>query len=401
MRKKLLAFITGLAVLTQSAAFQVSAKEYSLYEAENAVMAGNIKSYDDADASGGKAAGIFDSDADYITFEIEVPAEGSYDLVITSKGIGGSKSNDILVDGSHAGSFENQGDVYSDATLRGVLLTAGVHEITITKSWGWTYVDCLKVLSSEAIPDSVYDVEDTLINPVASPETKALFSYLCETYGKQILSGQFTDNGFNSDEFRAIYDATGKYPAVLGLDLMNYCPSRQEKGADCYAVERAVEFHEKGGIVTMSWHWNSPDEYLKEGNEDNGSPRWWGGFYTSNTDIDIAAIMSGSDPDGKALLDADIAAIAKQLGRLQDKGVPVLWRPLHEASGGWFWWGAKGPEAYKQFWYYLYDQLTNTYHLNNLIWVWNGGAADWYPGNEYVDIIGDDIYIDSYNPSTA
>lgn len=84
---------------------------------------------------------------------------------------------------------------------------------------------------------------------------------------------------------------------------------------------------------------------------------------------------------GKALIDADIAEIAKQLNRLRDAGVPVLWRPLHEASGGWFWWGAKGPEAYKKLWYYLYDQLTNVYGCNNLIWVWNGQNPDWYPGD--------------------
>ncbi|MBR7038370.1 MAG: beta-mannosidase, partial [Oscillospiraceae bacterium] len=119
---------------------------------------------------------------------------------------------------------------------------------------------------------------------------------------------------------------------------------------------------------------------------------WWGGFNTSNTDFDIAAVMDGRDPEGKALLDADIQEIARQLAILRDAGVPVLWRPLHEASGGWFWWGAKGPEAYKALWYYLYDQLTNVYGLHNLIWVWNAQAADWYPGDAYVDVIGTDIY---------
>ena len=56
---------------------------------------------------------------------------------------------------------------------------------------------------------------------------------------------------------------------------------------------------------------------------------------------DIDAVMNGRDPEGKALLDRDIAAIAEQLLRLQEAGVPVLWLPLHESSGGWFWWGAK------------------------------------------------------------
>ncbi len=401
MKKKVLASILSLTLLAQTAPFQVSAEENLPYEAENAVMSGKIKPYSDAEASGGKAAGVFESSTDSLTFTVAIPADGVYDIVIVSKGIGGYKSNNILIDGSQAGSFESEAQAYTADTLKGVHLTKGAHEITLTPSWGWVYVDCLQIVNAEAIPDSVYDMKARLINPNASKEARTLFAWLCEIYGQQILSGQFTDNGIGSSEFRVIHEATGKYPAVLGLDLMDYCPSRAAKGANCRAVERAVEFHERGGIVTISWHWNSPDKYLKVGTEENGSPRWWGGFYTSNTDLDIAAIMDGRDPEGKALLDADIAEIARQLGRLRDAGVPVLWRPLHEASGGWFWWGAKGPEAYKALWVYLYDQMTNVYHLDNLIWIWNGGAADWYPGDEYVDIIGDDVYIDSYSPSTA
>lgn len=137
-------------------------------------------------------------------------------------------------------------------------------------------------------------------------------------------------------------------------------------------------------------------KYIKEGPADNGSPRWWSGFSTVNSTFDIAAVMDGSDIEGKELLEADIAEIAKQINRLQDAGVPVLWRPLHEASGGWFWWGAKGADAYKQFWKYLYEQLTDVYGCNNLIWVWNGQSSEWYPGDEYVDIIGEDIYTDKH-----
>ena len=72
--------------------------------------------------------------------------------------------------------------------------------------------------------------------------------------------------------------------------------------------------------------------------------------------------------------------------------MPVLWRPLHEASGGWFWWGASGADAYKQLWNLLYDRLCNLHGLNNLIWIWNGQNAEWYPGDDTVDIIGEDIY---------
>ena len=88
----------------------------------------------------------------------------------------------------------------------------------------------------------------------------------------------------------------------------------------------------------------------------------------------------------------DIDAIAVQLKRLQKAKVPVLWRPLHEAEGGWFWWGAKGPEPAKKLYRLMYDRLTNYHKLNNLIWVWNSENPAWYPGDAYVDIVSIDSY---------
>ena len=86
--------------------------------------------------------------------------------------------------------------------------------------------------------------------------------------------------------------------------------------------------------------------------------------------------MIGEDAQGLALLDEDINIIAKALKTLQKKKIPVLFRPLHEASGGWFWWGASGAEPYKKLYIHLYDRLTNYHKLNNIIWVWNGDSAE-------------------------
>ena len=95
--------------------------------------------------------------------------------------------------------------------------------------------------------------------------------------------------------------------------------------------------------------------------------------------------------------DKDIALLAEQLGKARDAGVPILFRPLHEAEGGWFWWGAEGAEPCKKLYRYLWDKLTNEYKLNNLLWIWTGStsanAMEWYPGDEYVDFQG----IDKYN----
>jgi len=79
---------------------------------------------------------------------------------------------------------------------------------------------------------------------------------------------------------------------------------------------------------------------------------------------------------------------------LQAAGLPVLWRPLHEPEGAWFWWGAKGTEPFKQLWRLMYDRYTNHHGLNNLIWVLASEHPDWYPGDDVVDIVGVDAYPD-------
>ena len=393
MKKPLSLLLAGLLALP----FTASAEESVVYEAEKAHLTGSMTIKTDVNASGWKVVGSFENSEDTVEFTIDVPADGVYDFTLTCKGIGGSKINNLLVDGQHQGTFECGSMMYTDAPVRGVLLTAGQHTVTVTPSWGWMTLDKLTVTPAQAIPDSVYDVSPTLINPNATENTRKLYAYLCESYGNYTLSGQVCDKGLNGPEIKAIHKVTGKYPAILGLDMMDYTPSRRALGAsNPTAVEQAVKFHEEGGIVTFCWHWGAPKQYILDGKDENGNPRWWGAFYTKNVTFDIEAVMNGTDPVGKEHLDKDIAGIAEQLLRLQEKDIPVLWRPLHEASGGWFWWGAKGAEPCKQLWIYLYDQLTNVYGCNNLIWVWNGQSPDWYPGDQYVDIIGEDIYADNH-----
>lgn len=344
----------------------------------------------DSNASGGKSVGKFGSDSSYCQISITVPADAVYDIVIRSKAIGPYKENDLYADGKKVGTFVSKPDNFSDYTVCAVTLKKGSHSLTVKKSWGWIELDKITVKTGAKISNSTYNVTSSLVNKNSTANTKKLYSFLKDSYGKYVITGQQCDGGINGNEFKAIKNLTGDYPALLGLDLMKYTPSRTAFGESSSAVEKAIEFANKGGIVTFCWHWNAPTEYLYS--TANNPDGWWGGFYTKNSKFDIAKVMNGQDANGKKLIDRDIKEIAKQLKRLEKAGVPVIWRPLHEASGGWFWWGAQGPDAYKKLWKYLYKELTNTYGCNNLIWVYNGQSADWYPGDEYVDIVGEDIY---------
>ena len=97
-----------------------------------------------------------------------------------------------------------------------------------------------------------------------------------------------------------------------------------------------------------------------------------------------------------------LETLAAEFKKLEAEGVPVIWRPLHEAEGGggetgsWFWWGKEGSAVYKELWKYTYTTLTEDFDCHNLIWEWNSynfdTSANWYPGDDYVDIIGYDKY---------
>ena len=362
----------------------------NIYYAKDAVLK-DVTVYDlDQYSFGSKEyVGNFSKDTSSVTFSVDVPVTDNYDIIISTAAAygNGHKLNYVLVNGKQIGEIETvENNKFDESVIRHVYLEKGKNEIAIKKNWGWICVDYLNIRQSEDLSAFAYNTSPDLVNPDASGSAKRLMKYIVDIYGKQTLSGQ-SGEGVNSGEFKAIHSAIGKYPAVMMLDMMDYSPTRVMYGTKPKAVEDAIEWHNMGGIVKFLWHWNAPKDLI-----DNEEHKWWSGFYTNATTFDLAKAMSKEDLDGYNLLLRDIDAIAEQLKRLSDLDIPVLWRPLHEASGGWFWWGASGSESYKQLWILMYERMTNHHGLNNLIWVWNGQHKDWFPGADHVDLVGEDIY---------
>lgn len=231
----------------------------------------------------------------------------------------------------------------------------------------------------------------TLTDPQATNEAKSLLSFLVDLYSQKVLSGQQS-----LEDIIYIESITGKQPAIGVFDLMDYSPSRIEHGVNPTGLaEIWGDWADLGGgIVSLSWHWNAPTDLI-----DSEEWPWWRGFYTKATTFDIETVLADPNSWRYQLLIRDLDAIAVQLAKFQDADLPVLWRPLHEASGGWFWWGAKGPGPFIELWQLMYDRYVNVHGLHNLIWVYTVGDPNWYPGNEYVDIAGMDIYPDDPNSS--
>ena len=170
--KKLAGILAAALLMTLSGA----ALAETVYEAEDAVLHGKNTVTADAAAYGGKVVGRFESDEDTLDFLISIPEDGTYDLTFICRGIGGGKTNKVSVDGKPQGEFTCPGTDFSADTVRGVLLNAGAHTVTVSKSWGWIWLDSMTVTPAAKIPDSVYDVKPVLANPNTNEDAQKLFS---------------------------------------------------------------------------------------------------------------------------------------------------------------------------------------------------------------------------------
>lgn len=223
-----------------------------------------------------------------------------------------------------------------------------------------------------------YVIDGVISNPNADGETKAVYKYICDNFGSNMISCQMESTWMGSPDYEMniIQKETGRLPAMRGLDFMN----------DDFdgVVKRAIEWHNKGGLVTICWHCGV-----------NGK-----GYTESlNDDPDFSKLLTEGTKEYEGMM-ASWDRAAKALQKLQDEGVTVLWRPFHEFDGQWFWWGKGGADNFIKLWRLMYDKFTNEYKLNNLIWVlgYSGEVKqNWYPGDEYCDIIGSDTYDNSTN----
>lgn len=229
------------------------------------------------------------------------------------------------------------------------------------------------------------------VNKNASKEACELLEYLVETAGKQIISGQHTQT-IPMEEISYIREKTGKEPKLRGFELLSYSPNINYDDASepCLTevyenrgtLEEALKWGiSSDGILTFSFHWFSP-----LGGRDKA-------FYSEHTDFDPEQVLIQGTKEREAFF-SDLDRIAELLMPFRDAHIPVLWRPFHESDGKWFWWGRKGPKVACELYKLVYQLFVDEYHLDNLLWVWNCRLSDGYPGDEYVDVISVDIYLE-------
>lgn len=303
-------------------------------------------------------------------------------------------------------------DTFESFSFGDLKLMEGENTITFGDGWGYCLYDSV-TLTKTPQPD-YSKASDTPVDPLATPETKALMKYLHSVYGEHTISGQQEIYGSGHDgnselEFDWLLETTGKLPAIRGFDFMNYNPLY---GWEDGTTERVIDWvKNRNGIATASWHINVPIDFdnYELGDEVDWQKCSYKNYQASMSTFNTANILVEGSKE-REYFEAAMEDLAEQLLICQEAGVPILFRPLHEAQGNegnysdgtaWFWWGDRGAEVYKELWKLLYTTLTEEYGLHNLIWEYNSynysNSPDWYPGDEYVDIVAYDKYNVQYN----
>jgi|AGTN01.2.fsa_nt_gi Beta-mannanase len=226
-------------------------------------------------------------------------------------------------------------------------------------------------------------------------ETQHLLKNLRQIPSKGIMFGHQDSPlygvGWEGDSARSdVKSVVGDYPAVMGFDIGRIELGR-EKNIDNVPFEKIrqeiIHQYERGGMITISWHIDNP---LTDGDS-----------WDVATKGAVASILPNGENHEKFLgwLEA-AASFLKSLETKNGTKIPILFRPWHEHTGSWFWWGKENctAEEYKQLWILTHDYFKK-HALNNLLFAYSPNAVgdeemymERYPGDEYVDLLGLDCY---------
>ncbi len=234
------------------------------------------------------------------------------------------------------------------------------------------------------------------IDERATAETRNLYANLQRLSKQGVLFGHQDDLaygvGWQYEPGRSdIRDVAGEYPAVVGWDLGRLeFDSTANLDRVPFDKQRALaqQVYAQGGLNTYSWHLNNPLDPTKTS---------W-----DKADSTIRHLFA----DRKALRRYNgwlkkVAVYLKTLKGANGEAIPVIFRPFHEHTGSWFWWGRNhcSPEEYKQMWRYTVDYLRKRKKVHNLLYAYSTDRfssreeyLERYPGDDYVDIVGFDIY---------
>lgn len=238
---------------------------------------------------------------------------------------------------------------------------------------------------------ALFTAQANAANPFSNNK-QGLLNYFNGLPGRsdlRVVSGQSMRHQDVPDlqEAQTIFNQTGQWVGLIGQEYT------RGDGTINYAGANSVltNYWNQGGLVSVHAHFKNPTT--------------GGGAFDPN--VNFTDLLTPGTPTYNTWI-STLDEVAAGFKQLQDSGVVVLWRPLHEMNGCWFWWNCHDAGSFKQLWIQMFNYFTYTKGLNNLIWVYapnssqNGTGSDvivYYPGDQYVDIVGLDAYTDDVSPN--
>ena len=372
-------------------------------EAEHAEYTGSLYPEDREECSNGRCiSGFNGQEENSIHGAFMIPAAQHYDITISVRAeVPGT--NALLLNNLEIGKFTlTDTEHFTRVTIAGIYLPAGQADISVQQIDGNISIDYFEIANNTELQKIKYRNAYELSDKNASENAQKLMQYLTANYGKKILTGQYASSEDNA-ELHEICRITGKYPAIRFGDMQSYSLNTIAEKQDI--IQASERWANLGGIVGLMWHWDAPQgisSVYTEQIDFSLSDAIPESQLTENSvsyQLDVAmiedidtALENHEISEACAAILRDIDSVSEALKLLADKDIPVLWRPLHEASGGWFWWGAEGAQSYRWLWDVLYKRMTEYHQLHNLIWIWNGQSSSWLV--DKYDIAAMDIYLD-------
>lgn len=238
----------------------------------------------------------------------------------------------------------------------------------------------------------------TLADASATYETRALYSNLWAIQGKAWMFGHHDDlmygrKWYNVEGKSDTRDVCGDYPAVYSLDLAQVMDDRAGKSVQENAIRRRciIEAYDRGMVITACAHLDNPL---------TGGDSW------DNSSKEVVASILEEGSEVNALFNSwldNLAEFALNLKGGDGKVIPLIFRPFHEHTQTWPWWGKScASEAeYVALWRYTVSYLRDRKGVHSLIYAISpqmdsAKTADDFtfrwPGDEWVDFIGMDCY---------
>lgn len=237
----------------------------------------------------------------------------------------------------------------------------------------------------------------SIVDKNATPETKALYSNLWNIQKSGFMFGHFDDLMYGrywyGDEGGSDTKAVcGDYPAVLGVDIATLMDDRlspsEENNLRLKCIKKAYDM---GMAIIACAHLDNPL---------TGGDAW----DNSNKTVVKEILTEGSPTRVKFLSWLDnLASLALSLKGSDGKNIPLIFRPFHEHSQSWSWWGSTctSKEEFIGLWQMTISYLRDTKGVHNLIYAISPQMDSKkteddfffrYPGDEWVDFIGMDCY---------